>query len=299
MAGLDARPWDGGIAFVSCGVRIGVRVEDAALLDRLMAYLPPLRGPARSAGVEHLFSLCCGGPQTGARLYDGHRFVRRGRTLDIAGQLDLLGSLIESRVAANAPSRCFVHAGVVEWRGQAIVLPGHSRSGKTTLVTALLRAGAKYYSDEFAVLDIAGRVHPWARRLRIRRAGLSPESCPPECFGERARQRSLPVGLVVVTAHRPGARWRPRVLTPGQTVLALMRHTLVTRARPELTMAVLGRAVRGARTLASRRGEADDLAAALLAGAARARRHICAVQSTGGKQHATIREAQRVVGGAV
>ena len=51
-------------------------------------------------------------------------------------------------------------AGVVGWENRAIVMPGASFAGKTTLVRAWLEAGATYYSDEFAVLDRAGRVHP-------------------------------------------------------------------------------------------------------------------------------------------
>ena len=270
MAKLDALSWAGGVSFVSCGVRLGVRVDDAALLDQLPSYLPPVRESATSPHVDHLFSLCAGpvgerrcGPSP-ARLYEGPRLVSRRRDFDAGMQLDLLRSRLEFQVATSAPSRLFVHAGVVEWRGQAILLPGRSRSGKTTLVAALLRAGAKYYSDEFAVLDICGRVHPWARPLRIRRPGLLPQSHPVETLGECAGQSSLPIGLIVVTAHRAGARWRPRPLSPGQALLALIRNTVVARARPDLTIKVLGHAVRGARALASRRDEAEAVAATLL-----------------------------------
>jgi uridine kinase len=41
-----------------------------------------------------------------------------------------------------------------------IAIPGRSFSGKTSLVTALVRAGAVYYSDEFAVIDRDGLVRP-------------------------------------------------------------------------------------------------------------------------------------------
>jgi len=71
-------------------------------------------------------------------------------------------------VAEMAPRRLFVHAGVVGWRGQAIIIPGRTFTGKTTLVAALVKAGATYYSDEYAVLDVRGRVHPYARPLGIR-----------------------------------------------------------------------------------------------------------------------------------
>jgi predicted ATPase len=44
-------------------------------------------------------------------------------------------------VATEAPRRVFVHAGVVGWKGQAILVPGRSYSGKTTLIAALMKAG--------------------------------------------------------------------------------------------------------------------------------------------------------------
>jgi len=261
MARLDALPWTAGVSLESYGVSIGVRVEDARILRHLPLHLPPVRKPLASGEVAHLFSL----RGDSGRLYEGPRLVRRAAALDLTMKLDLLRSLIEHQVATNAPAHTFVHAGVVEWQGRAIVIPGRSRSGKTTLVRALLRAGARYYSDEFAVVDTAGRVRPWSRRLRIRRPGQLPRSYPVDRFGERAPQRSLRIGLIVATEHRLGAHWRPRALSPGQALLALVRHTHVTRRRPDETIRVLGRAVRGATGLASRRGEAEDLAAELLA----------------------------------
>ena len=41
-------------------------------------------------------------------------------------------------------------------------------TGKTTLVKALVEAGATYYSDEFAVLDKEGQVQPYPVPLSIR-----------------------------------------------------------------------------------------------------------------------------------
>ena len=69
-------------------------------------------------------------------------------------------SRIELLVAAALPDRVAVHAGVVAFAGRAVVIPGPSHSGKSTLVQALVEAGATYLSDEFALLDEAGRVWP-------------------------------------------------------------------------------------------------------------------------------------------
>lgn len=270
MTTLDALPWAGGVSFVSCGLRLGVRVDDAAILDQLPRYLPPVRTQSATSVVDHLFSLRTrrsDGRRDGrlaTRVYEGPRLVARRLALDPGMQLDLLRSCLEFHIANGARARLFVHAGVVEWRGRAILIPGRSRSGKTTLVAALVRAGARYYSDEFAVLDGHGRVHPWARPLRIRRPGLSPHSRTVEDLGGRAGQRPLRVGLIVVTAFRAGARWQPRVLSPGQMLLALIENTLRARSHPDLTLRFLMRAVRGAQALKGRRDDAEALAAILL-----------------------------------
>ena len=72
---------------------------------------------------------------------------------------------IDNTVAQRSRQMLFVHAGVVGWRGLAIVIPGRSHTGKSTLVAELVWRGAVYYSDEFAVLDDTGRVHPSRRPL--------------------------------------------------------------------------------------------------------------------------------------
>ncbi len=263
MAELDALPWSDGVAFFSCGVRLGVRTDDGTLLERALSYLPPGWTHAPSPVVDEIYSLrrALGGAVP--RLYEGARELA-SLAADVPMQLDHLRSLLEHRIATSATSRLFVHAGVVEWDGRAILIPGRSLSGKTTLVAALVRLGARYYSDEFALLDADGLVHPWARRLRMRARGSPPRLCPVEALGGEAGRRPLAVGLVALTAYRPGARWRPRHLSRGRAVLKLMDNSLVARVRPELTLRVLTRAVGTATAVTSWRGEADTVAAALL-----------------------------------
>jgi hypothetical protein len=104
-----------------------------------------------------------------------------------------------------------------------------SFAGKTTLVQAWLEAGATYYSDEFAVLDRAGRVHPFARPLAIRDGSTALTRVPAAELGAETGTTPLPIGLVLVTSYRVGTRWRPRRLTAAPTLLALMRHTVAAR----------------------------------------------------------------------
>src|SRR5438445_462151 len=192
MQKLDRLGWADGICFSSYGLRIGIRVNEPEVLARLPDHLPPGWKPATSPIVDRLYSLRAAttGRSTATRnfnlLYAGP--ARLARTKELEELFEPLESDLQMFVAEWARRRVFVHAGVVGWRGQAIVIPGMTFSGKSTLVAALVRAGATYYSDEYAVFDAQGRVHPYPRRLAIREDYSSRfRRCLPEALGGRAR----------------------------------------------------------------------------------------------------------------
>ena len=163
------------MAFVSHGVKIGIRVSSPEILDRIERLLPLYSKPARGRRVNSLYSLIVSGSKVGSKtrrvniLYAEVKGLARTRDTDKA--LEALEDHLQLYVAEHAPRRVFVHAGVVGWRGKAIVIPGRTHTGKSTLVKALVEAGATYYSDEYAVLDKRGRVHPYARPLSMRPIG--------------------------------------------------------------------------------------------------------------------------------
>src|SRR5437667_9462396 len=227
MAKIDRLGWADGICFTSYGLRIGIRVNEPEVLARLPDHLPPGWKPAPSPIVDRLYSLRAAttGRSTAIRnfnlLYAGA--ARLARTRELEEVFEPLESDLQMFVAEWARRRIFVHAGVVGWRGRAIVIPGMSFSGKSTLVAALVRAGATYYSDEYAVFDAQGRVHPYARPLGIRDGnGDRPRRCPVQELGGAPGSKPLTVGLVAVSEYRAGGRWRPRVLSPGHGALALL-----------------------------------------------------------------------------
>src|SRR2546421_12282706 len=88
------------------------------------------------------------------------------------------------------------------------------------------RARATYYSDEYAVFDRAGRVHPYARPLRLRDgAGARQKRLAVESLDGVKGDKALPVGLVIVSEYRAGARFSPRRLSQGQGLLAMLANT--------------------------------------------------------------------------
>jgi hypothetical protein len=266
---LEQLGWVGGIAFESFGVRLGVRVNSLDLLDRVRECLPPGWQPTSSGDVEHLFSLRVGapGPLPELRSYGflhGDRTLL-GQSMDLSYLLHLLESEIQLYIAEWAPGHIFVHAGVVGHRGQALLLPGRSFAGKSTLVAELLRAGAPYYSDEYAVLNPDGRVLPYPRRLALRDATTGTRTrCAPGELGSQPGTEPTPIGLVVLAHYRAGASWRPRSLSRARTVLEVMEHAVPARRRPRATLTAIEAAVRGATCLKGVRGEARETAAALL-----------------------------------
>ncbi|HEX8474129.1 MAG TPA: hypothetical protein VF666_08865 [Pyrinomonadaceae bacterium] len=279
MEKLDRLGWAAGLAFESYGVRIGVRVNDATILPRLASHFPPGWRALTKPRVERLYSLVVASEGATRRGVKGLNLVygdinRLARTRQSEDAFDAFESDLQLYVAEAARRRVFVHAGVVGWRGRAVIIAGRSFTGKTTLVAELVRAGATYYSDEYAVLDARGRVHPFPRPLGVRTTDASDtvtgttrrqQRVAVESLGGRAGARPLVPALVVLSEYRAGARrWRPRTLTAGHGLLALVANTVTIRSRPAEAFAALQAVATRARILSGVRGEAKDLAATIL-----------------------------------
>ena len=218
MEKVDRLGWAAGFSLKSYGVRIGIRSNDPVCLERVCDYLPHQWEVVSSSIVDRLYSIVIGGsgPRASVRrfnmLYGDH--VRLARSLDVDEVFNTLESDLRLFVAEVARHRVFVHAGVVGWKGRAIVIPGRSFSGKSTLVAELVKAGATYYSDEYAVFDSRGRVHPFLKPLEIRAQGDTRQSkVHVNELGGQAGHTPLRVGLVVVTRFKAGAKWRAHTLS--------------------------------------------------------------------------------------
>lgn len=269
MAKLDRLGWAAGVAFTCHGARMGIRVTDEEALHEIISRLPPGWRATSRPIVDELYSVVVGGQSRSANvqryhlLYDGA--MRLARTHNLEELFDLLESTLHFTVAIRARKRLFVHAGVVGWGDRAILIPGRSQTGKTTLTASLLRAGGTYFSDEYAVLDSEGYVHPYPKPLSIRtRTSERPLRQRAKELDARTGTRKLPVGLVVVTEYREGAAWRPRRLPTGEAALALLQNTLMAQVNPKLALEIVQRAMQQASALKGARGEADQAVPAIL-----------------------------------
>jgi hypothetical protein len=250
-------------AFEAFGVRGTIAAQSPAVLERMRELLPPGWTPCSPDLVEHRFTLVAGEMGTYTYIKDDE-VINRGLELDLA--LTILDSQMRLVVGVKAPDAIFIHAGVVAHRGRTLVMPGSSFAGKTTLVAALVRLGAVYFSDEFAVIDAEGMIHPYAKPLSLRDAGgYAQTDHPVERLGGVKGDTALPAGIVAVTTYAPGAQWRPERLSSGEGAMALLANAVPARERPAQVMSAIARAIDNAIVLRSDRGEAEGVAPILLA----------------------------------
>jgi hypothetical protein len=130
------------------------------------------------------------------------------------------------------------------------------------LVQELLRLGAAYYSDEYAPVDEAGMVDPFAKMLSVR--GIIDEytqtEVPAESLGAVTATEPAPIGLVVMARYDPDAVWSPEILSTGDGIMEMVRNTIPIRENPAMSLRVLNRIVRDAPVLRGNRGEAAESA---------------------------------------
>jgi len=263
MKRLNALDWADGASMVIYGVRIGIRVTVPEILPALLEQLPPGWRFSTTRRVQWMYSLSSlpSRRKPGTllhQLYTEGALLTRGS--DFGRIRSALGGDLRSILSLLSPWRIFIHSGAVAWKGKAILLPGESGAGKTTLTAALVRAGASLCSDEYGVLDRAGRVHPYPLPLRVKE-GERPGSrkVPVEELGGVAAERPVPVGLILATRFDPEARGRLRRLSSGRGALILLAHANQARTRTHRVLETVAAASREATVLQGPRGEADTI----------------------------------------
>lgn len=249
-------------AFESLGVRVRVTCDRPETADRIDEVLPPNFVEIPLDAEAEDFGLIADG--AGA-----YTFTRGGSPVSTDVDLEFGIMMLQTQtrlfVALNANERIFVHAGAVAVGGRAVIFPGRSFSGKTTLVAEFLRAGAMYLSDEFAVLDHGARIHPYPTKLSVREGPADRREVSASELGGVPAASSLPLGAIVITNHRPGATWAPDTITRGQAVLAMLDNTVAAVFRHSEALNVFRQATAGPLLLSGERGEAEPVVADLMA----------------------------------
>lgn len=162
-------------------------------------------------------------------------------------------------VASHSKEFVFLHAGVVAWKGKCILFPADSHEGKTTLVAALISRGAVYYSDDYAIIDSDGLVHPFPRKLSIRdrdRPGKW-RDVKAESFEAATGREPIPIGTVFLTRFSAKARWKPRKLSTGLGIMEIIPFNISMQKNPENSLTTIRKAIQGAIILKSHRPDVE------------------------------------------
>jgi hypothetical protein len=253
---LDKLPWGLRMSGTAWGARLSVRAGDADLASEIERVLP--HGWVTSDDDEtraRTYSLCRAASSTSMDVADGwalfRGYVPIARSPRFEDMMAALEADLQGAVAEHCRGWTFVHAAMVGFNNRAIVLPGASGAGKSTLTAALLRRGASYGSDEYAVFDDNGQIYPFPRRLDV---GAD----------YRTVEGPLPLGMVVAARYEVNGDWSFRTISPGNAVLELIHECPSAAHSSAETLSRLSPLARTVPAYRWARGEADEAADRLL-----------------------------------
>lgn len=243
------------VRFVALGHDFSLRCANAPLGRYLETLLAPMAAPGRAA-TRYRLDILPGG--TSSVTFGETELVR---TPDAAHAVAMFLWHLNQETVRVTSDRLLLHAGVVAVDGRAVLLPAGMEAGKTTLVTALLRAGADYLSDELAALDpvtLEVAAYPKALSLDPGSWGLFPDlaqdvdpevlpllphqwQVPADAVRPGAiRDRAIPA-LVVFPRYRPSAATTLRRVELADALRELAGCTFGFREAPQRALEVLGR----------------------------------------------------------
>jgi len=242
---LDRIRWKGQGTYRVLSYYFSVRwnvdgIED--MLDRILGPFAVAEDPE-----EHLYPSAPGLPPqyfiirrrseaTPYRLLYGEGEMHR--SADLTSVLGQLLIHINQLAIRRSGDYLLIHAGAVRTpSGDGVLMPAQSGSGKTTMVTGLIRAGFDYLSDEGGAIDPVTRMlYPFQKALWLKKghASLFPELCPngdgsawlsglwpvsPEHIRPDSVGSPCPIRFVIGLTYRSGA---PTEVTPVTTAEGAM-----------------------------------------------------------------------------
>lgn len=257
--------WKHFFAFESYGVKVGIRTNDEKLIVQCRESLDFIfpTGWREIAFEEnaHLFSVYFGrSGRQNSYIYKNDEMV--SSQLRKYFKFDSLESQLRLTVAEFAEDFVFIHAGAVAYKDKAIIIPGVSFSGKTTLVAELSKRGLEYYSDEYAVIDKKGLLHPFPKKLSMR--GIIDDytqlDIPVEEMGGVKGHQPISIGMILVTKYKKNAKFKPEQLSTGKGIIESIANSVSVRQNPALVLQTLSIVTSGAKVIKTNRNEVSGFA---------------------------------------
>jgi hypothetical protein len=157
-----------------------------------------------------------------------------------------------------------VHAGAVVLGDYALLIPGASHAGKSSLVAELLRRGAVCLSDEYALIDPDGWVHPYPRPLLLRNGGREQTAVLPFELNALVASSPAKVGWILSLQYGAEDSWKIKEVPQSLGLLSLLQNTPHALGDSPHIVGSFRRAVAGARCFEGRRGECSDAVGQIL-----------------------------------
>lgn len=203
----------------------GVRVEsdNEAMRDALNRFLLPTLPRCgvlpEEAGIVIAVTSVSGGFES----FVNGRKISKANTLE-NGALLTVKALDDALIQKLNHLRA-VHAGAVVVNGKALVIPGSSHAGKSSLVAELLRRGATHLSDEYALVDARGRVHAYPRPLLLRNGSPRQRLVLPQDLDADFASQPVTVGWIIGVDYKPEGSWNVQPISQSEAVMLLLCNT--------------------------------------------------------------------------
>lgn len=167
IAAADAvNPLQATYEFGGCAFQ--VTVEDPDVAPRVQSLLRTYR--VESSGAAQDIDVRKDGAGDLVLRKDGREILRTDSSAEMTGAL--FQTLLSSTHAID-DWLAIIHGGAVAAQGRAILLPGASRSGKSTLGAFLVSRGFDYLSDDMIAVTSAGGIATWPIPISIKRGSWS------------------------------------------------------------------------------------------------------------------------------
>jgi hypothetical protein len=259
---LEKIEWKSFFAFSAYQVKIGIRSNNPDMLEdfkkRIPKLLPTGFEEIEFSRADHIFSIIWSNNYRKKHyLYKNEEEISRLSYKE--KKLDALESQIRLTVAEFAEEYVFLHAGAVKYKDKAIIIPARSFSGKTTLVAEFARRGLEYYSDEYAVIDKQGYLHPFPKQLSMRGIidSYQQVDMDVEEFGGVKGDVPINIGLILISKYKKGSRFSPQMVSSGEGIIESIANSVSIRQKPEFVLGVLGKVINQAKVVKTNRSEAE------------------------------------------
>lgn len=157
-----------------------------------------------------------------------------------------------------------VHAGAVVLEGRALLVPGSTHAGKSSLIAELLRRGASHLSDEYALIDSEGRVHAYPRPLLLRNGSSRQSLVLPQHLNAKFASEPASAGWIIAVEYAPEGAWEVSEISQGQAVMLLLQNTPHEMATAPDLLERFVRLASGAECYAGQRGDVAEAAERIL-----------------------------------